>query len=757
MKRLALLLAALVACGPKGKSTETMPTLPGDDQVAAAGTPDAGAPPPRRDPDPDDGKEDPDPWAGRTDLIPPPAPSKPTAVALPKIERFTLPNGLKVLVVENHNLPVVSLHLAVNVGTADETRDKRALADFAAAMLTRGTKHNTADQLAESIDYVGGSLGAAADFESTHVTCEVLAKDVGTCLELLPEIVIEPTFPKDAMKEIADQLVTAVRQTRDSAQALAGEHLENALWGDDHVRGWPVTEGTIGAISAPDLVKWHGTYFKPDNAVLAIAGDVDVKELRGRLAKSFAPWKKGAKAPGRKKFADPKLSGRKIVLVDKPDQTQSQIVVGNLGIAHTDKDYFATILMNYTLGGGAFSSRLMKVVRSEGGKTYGASSQFERWKTRGTFEAATFTRNKETLSTLGLVIGEILKMKESGPTEAELADAQSNIAGNYPLNFESASRIATAVLSAELHNLGEAYVRDFPLKIAAVKLAEAKAAAAKRLDGDNLVIVIVGRAADVAPQLDGAGVKYDKVDYLAPISKKERLAREAAKNAPPDPKLAKEGKRLMDEALKAKGGADKLKAIKDVVTKGEAKITANGRTITGKYGRWFVAPSQLRIDLAVEGVGAVATVITEKSGWIGAPQGIQILPPDVVAMLQIGTWLQPEMLYLHHLDKNTTVQSQPREKVGAVEYDVVLLKGPFAAKVLLDTKSHLVYRVYYDFDGRQIYDEYGAYQDVDGVQIAHVQRNEDPVLGVPVEITYTEVKVNGGVIPETFAQPAKAK
>ncbi len=767
MKRLALLLVVIgVACGPPAMTKrETTPTLPGDDH-SGLGTPkppgpDAGPPVVKKDPPPPD-KPEPDPWIGRTDLIQAPPLSKPAPVVLPKIERFTLPNGLKVLVVQRHDLPVVSLHLAVRVGEADETREKRSLADFEAAMLTKGTKHHTADQLAETIDFIGGSLGASADYENTHVTCESLSKDLGTCLTLLPEIVVEPVFAKDTMKEISDQLVTAVRQTRDQAGALAAQHFENALWTDDHVRGWPITEDSIAAITDKDLQKWHDDWFKPDNAILAVAGDVDAKQLKADLTKAFAGWKKKGVAPAHKTYKDPKIAGKKVLLVDKPDQTQSQIIVGSLGVAHADKDYFATIVMNYSLGGGAFSSRLMKVVRSEGGKTYGAQSQFERWKSRGTFEATTFTRNAETSSTLALVLGEIAKMKKGGPSADEVADAESNLSGNYPLNFDSAGRIATAVLSSELHGLGETYVRDYPLKVSAVKLDEAKAAAAKHLDAENLVIVIVGAAAEVAPQLDAAGLKYEKVSYLEPISKRDRDAKLMAKNAPPDPKLTKEGKAMLDAALKASGGADKLKGVKSVVVKGEATIVAqapNGagtKTIKGDYLRTFLAPSSLRVDLAVPGIGAITEVVIPTGAWVGAQQGTQTLPPDASAALQIDLWLQPQMVLLHHLDPATVVQSGPKETVNGVDYDVVHMRGGgFETRILLDPKTHLLFRTYFDLDGHAIFEEYGDYKDVSGIQIAHRQHTEDPILGVPIDIVYKDVAVNGDVKADAFKDPGK--
>lgn len=742
---LAALLAAIVACGPTGRGTETTPTLPGDEP----GDDDTPRPKPKPVPAPEA-----DPWAGRTDLIAAPELTPPAPVNLPKIERFTLPNGLQVLVVENHDLPVASFHLAVRAGVADETREKRGLADFAAAMLTKGTRTRSADEIAQTIDYIGGALEASADFEATHLTCESLAKDLKTCLTLLPDVAMAAAFPEAELAEVRDQLVSYVKQLRDNPDALANEHFENALWGEDHVRGWPVTVETVSAITRKDLVAWHAARFKPGNAILAVAGDVDAKQLKGQLAKAFAPWKKGA-APARKKYPEPKLDGRRVRLVDKPDQTQSQIVLGHLGIAHGDADYFPTILMNYTLGGGAFSSRLMKVVRAQGGKTYGASSAFERWRSRGTFQAQTFTRNDETLSTLGLVVGEIQRMREGGPTAAELADAQSNVAGNYPLSFESASRVAAAVLSAELHGLGEAYVREFPVRVAAVSLTAAKKAALEHLDPENLVIVIVGRAEEVAPQLKAAGLDFEVVGYLEPISKRDRDAKRAARSAPADPKKAAEGRKLLETALGAKGGLSRLKKLQDVTTKGKFVVRQGGRTIEGAYGRWFKVPDMLREDIEVPGQGTAKMVLTATEAFVDAGGQKQDIPQQGADILRGSFWHQPEMILLRAAEPGAILQAAGKEPIGGVDYDALVVRsadGANEAKLLFDPKTHLIFRVVYEIDGQPTYDELGEYKAVNGLQIAHRMRTENPLFSVVLEITYTDVKVDSGLGEDVFAK-----
>jgi zinc protease len=734
-----VLFVLVVGCGAS-PPREVSPTLPAE-VVQPEPAPATGEGP--RSPEAD-------PWAGRADLVASPPLSPPSPVNLPTLQRFTLKNGLQVLVVENHELPVVSLHLAVHAGSADETRARRGLASFAAQMLTRGTPRHTADAIAEAVDFVGGSLEASSDFEETHVSCGVLTKDLETCLTLLPEVVLSPLFPDQEMGEIRDRFLSELREQRDSARALANEHFENALWGDEHVRGWPMTEDTIGAISQKDLALWHATYFRPQNALLAVAGDVNAKGLRARLEKAFALWKQGP-VPPRNAYRGPPWQGVQVRLVDKPDQTQSQIVLGHLGVAHGDADYFPTMLMNYTLGGGAFSSRLMKVVRSEGGKTYGASSSFERWKTRGTFEATTFTRTAETVPTLKLVLSELAKMKAEGPTEVELKDAQTNLAGGYPLAFETASDVASAVLSAELHGLGEDYVRQFPVRIAKVTRAEAVAAAREHLEPERVVIVIVGKAAEVGPALREAGLGFEQVDYLDPISKKDR----EKKPTQLDPASEAAARALLAQALEAKGGAVKLRAIRDLTFLGKVKLMAGAQELEGAYQRYLLPQARLRMNLDLQSLGRkISVVVTEDGAWQAQGTDVVELPGELVNAARATLWRDRDLVLLSA--QEAKIVAYGKQALGEVEAFAITIErvdGSWQTRLFFDAKTRLLVGMEYQEDGKHMREDFSDYKTIDGVAFALRQRAAGPQGTPGMDITLTEVKVNAGVPQGTWDKP----
>jgi zinc protease len=236
--------------------------------------------------------------------------------------------------------------------------------------------------------------------------------------------------------------------------------------------------------------------------------------------------------PGRADFQVPQVRGVRAILVDKPELSQATLMFGHPGLRHADPDWYAATVVNYVLGGSDFSSRLMTEVRSKRGLTYGIGSSFGATLYPGAFRVSASTRNETADDALKVAVDEIRKMKTLGPTAEELAKARGYYAGSTPFTLESPSEVARAILGAQLHGLGLDYVKRLALNLAAVDLASAAATAHRWLDPDDLAIVIVGRAAVVAPQLQQAGIPFEQVDAHAPISAAARKAAVAPPSAP---------------------------------------------------------------------------------------------------------------------------------------------------------------------------------------------------------------------------------
>jgi zinc protease len=733
------LVAVMVACGPKS-TTPVTPTLPGDGTDNTAKPIDTG------------GKPAADPWAGRKDLIKAPAVKPPSPLDLPPIERFTLKNGLKVFVIKSDRLPVASFQLAIRTGRSDEPRNKVGVASFTAGMLTKGAKKKSALDVAKAIDHVGGALGANATYEATLVSCSVLAKDLGTCSSLVADMMVQPTFAKDEMAKVREQLLGEVRNRLDQADQLAGIHFQNLLWGDDHVRGWASSEPSIAAISREDLIAWHKAWYSPSNAMLAIAGDVDAAKLKVSLEKAFGAWKK-TKTAKRASYPEPKLDRVKVRLVDKPKQTQTHIRIGHFGIKHTDPRFFDTLVWNYVLGGGNFSSRLMKVVRSDAAKTYGASSTFDRNLDKGSFAIGTFTRTAETVSTVKLILGELEKMAKNGPTEVEVADAISNIAGSYAVRYEGADDLASAVLAAELHGFGEEYLENYAVHVGKVDAAAARRAAREILDPVHFVIVLVGDAKAIEPQLDKAGWRYEKVRFTDPVGVPQIDLPKA------DPAQEKAARKFLDEALAAKG--KKMATLKTLKMSAKGRLVAQKKAIPVTIERTYMAPDKMRVDLVVDipdvGQQAISYALDGDSGWQLYPDGaIEEIPAADVAVLVQQRWHDPEFILTRHLDKGTIVNPLPDETADGKTYAVINLvsaDGNSTATLYLERKTKRLVQLAYPESGRVTVDVFDDFKKVDGIEIAHRRMSQSG--DETAELTIEKVEIDPKVDAAIFAKPKK--
>ncbi|HMF44948.1 MAG TPA: pitrilysin family protein [Polyangia bacterium] len=467
-------------------------------------------------------------WAGRKDLIHAPAPPKPAELALPPIQRFSLKNGLEVVVVPRKELPVVSFGIAVQAGGYDEQHDQLGVSDFVAAMLRRGTKTRSADDISHAIDFVGGSLDAQATNESTNAGCSALSKDAKLCLDLLADILLHPSFPESEMGEVRDEMLAAIAARFDNPHELANVHFENMLFGEHHPDGWVLAADDVKKITRAHLETFWKTFYRPNRAILAVAGDVDAARIRPAIEKAFGSWARAA-TPARPEWPAPKVTASRILLVDRPDSTQATIVLGHQGIRHADPRWYAATLMNYVLGGSDFSSRLMIEVRAKRGLTYGIGSSFGSTLYEGSFRVAGSTKSESTWEALQASVNEIRRMAAEGPTATELDKAKGFYAGSYPFKLQAAAGVAQALVAAELHGLGAGYVRELPVRLAAVDEAGARAAAAALLHPDTMLIVIVGKAAAIEPQIADKGIPYEKIGFKEPISAAARAAAKTAK------------------------------------------------------------------------------------------------------------------------------------------------------------------------------------------------------------------------------------
>ena len=424
-----------------------------------------------------------------------------------------LGNGLRVIVHEDHELPVVTMEIMIRAGSSLDPAGKEGLANFTAAVITEGTESRTATEISEAIDFVGGTISASTGYDATYVSCRVLKKDFEVGLDLLSDILLHATFPEEEVERQRSQIITSIAGDKDRKRVIADENFQEVLFGR-HPYAHPVIglRKGIEAISREDIVDFYRSFYRPNNSTMVVAGDVDRAEVLESLDRALKGWYSGLIT----RTIQPEVqrpSGYRIRLVNKPDVTQSEIRIGYAGIARKDPRYFPLLLMNYTLGAGAFSSRLMRTIRSDMGLTYGISSSLGARLFRGPFTISTFTRTETTVEAIRAILDQIEEMRSGGITEKELEAAKARYIGGFPLSIETPGQVAGKILEADLYGLGEDYMSRYTTAIEQVTLDEVNAAAAEFLRTEDLVIVVVGNADRIRDGLKRFG-EVEEVFYM---------------------------------------------------------------------------------------------------------------------------------------------------------------------------------------------------------------------------------------------------
>ncbi len=418
-------------------------------------------------------------------------------------EKRTLPNGLRVIIVEHHELPMVAIELMVQAGSTLDPADRPGLANLTSSLLLGGTTTRTAEELSEEIEFVGGSLEEQCGYDCTTISATSLSKDLRTILGLLSEVVLSSSFPEEELARQREKLKASILSENDDRKKIAERHLNEILFGN-HPYGHPpigTLEG-LSVITRSDLPEFHRRYYLPNNSVLVVVGDIVPSNLWKEVESCFNGWKAGEFTS--RPFPPPGKVSRKIYFVNKPDLTQTEICIGFLGIERKDPAFFSLLLVNHILTAGP-ASRLYTELRAKRGLTYGVKGKFYARKKPGPFFIRTYTKNETTLETLELLFEELAKVQKEGVTQEELGLAKAYHIGSFPLALETPSQIASQLLELELYDLPEDYLLTYTKRIEEISLEEINQFAKRFINMDNMVIVLVGKAAEVLEQVKRLG------------------------------------------------------------------------------------------------------------------------------------------------------------------------------------------------------------------------------------------------------------
>lgn len=431
------------------------------------------------------------------------------SIHLPPHEKVVLKNGLTLLLLEKHGVPIVSFRAVIKAGSAADPSGQEGLAAVTAALLRKGTKTRTAQQFAAELDFIGASFEADAGADYSSVSAECLTKDVAQGLALLSDALLHPTFPKDEVDKLLAQALDGVKAAKDDPNQVLGTYFDAYLFGPKgYGRPEDGDELSLARIQREAIARFYENFYVPGNLILAVAGDFKAEEMRKRVDEVFGGW--AAKQPPVVKVeAAAPVKGRRLLLVDKPDATQTYFAIGNVGVAAADPDRVAIHVVN-TVFGQRFTSLLNEALRVESGLTYGASGVFDSRKEPGAFLIESFTKNESTAQAIDLALEVLDKLHKNGITAEQLASAKSYIKGQFPPTIETSGALARRISSNEFYGLDDNEVNQLEARIDAVTLETAKQVIAKHYPRENLVFALIGKASEI-----GAAVKKyaDKQDF----------------------------------------------------------------------------------------------------------------------------------------------------------------------------------------------------------------------------------------------------
>lgn len=421
----------------------------------------------------------------------PPKLGPPPALRLAAIQHMTLSNGLPVVFLEKHEVPLLQINLVVNAGSVMDPGGKSGLASMTAAMMTEGAGGRSALELADAIDYLGARISANAGQHTSAVSLHTPLAKLDSALALMADITLRPTFASQELERKRKERLTALVQWRDEPRSIASVIFSRTLYTDKHPYGIPTigNEQSIRSMTIDDLKKFHDTYFHPNNATLVIVGDISKASLLGKLEAAFSGWKAGtvpllALPPIRQ------VEGREVILVDKPGAAQSEIRIGRIGVPRLTDDYYAIEVMN-TLLGGSFSSRLNQNLREQHGYSYGAGSRFDYRPLPGPFMALAAVQTAVTDKALTEFMKELNGILQP-VTDAELERAKNYVALGFPGDFQSAAQIAGQLEQLVIYKLPDDYFNNYINRILAVTREDVQRVARKYIDPAKVAVIVVG-------------------------------------------------------------------------------------------------------------------------------------------------------------------------------------------------------------------------------------------------------------------------
>ncbi|WP_455388380.1 M16 family metallopeptidase [Petrachloros mirabilis] len=427
-------------------------------------------------------------------------------IEIPEVERATLSSGMRVLLREDHELPLICISARIRVGSLYEPAEKIGLAAVAGAVMrTGGTQTRTGDELDEELERIAASVETGIGLDSGYASLSVLATDIDTGLTILADVMMHPTFSENKIELVKMQIRSGISRRNDSPSDIASREFGKLIYGPDSVYARQMEYATIDRVTRADLMALHKRYFGPNNTTMAVWGDFTTKEMIEKLEKAFAGWQRVEPVPPEWPGVD-YLYRETVSLIRKANINQSSIRLGHIGGLMSDPDYFALTVVNQILCG-SLTGRLFKSIRSEQGLAYSVGGSYGmNCRHPGIFSIGCRTKSQSTVRAIRAMVDEICRIRQEQVSDEELALAKESYLNSFVFNFDTTNEIVTRVVAYEYYGYPADFLQRTKRGIEQVTKADVLQAAQKHLRPDKLQILVVGRPEDFDEPLSVLGL-----------------------------------------------------------------------------------------------------------------------------------------------------------------------------------------------------------------------------------------------------------
>lgn len=672
-------------------------------------------------------------------------------VKIPDVVTHTLPNGMRLYMVEDHTLPTISGRALLRAGNLFDPADKIGLADLTGTVMrTGGTTSKPGDQLDQELERIAASVETGIGETEAEARFFTLKENLDQVLAIYADVVMHPAFRQDKIDLAKNQTRSMIARRNDDPSGIVQREFANLVYGKDNPYGWQQEYEHVDRLQKADLEQFYKRYFFPGNVMLAVYGDFSADEMKKKVEAAFQDWN-NPQPPVPPFPAVKRQSKAGVYLVTKDDVNQANVRMGHLGGLFKDDDYPALEVMADILGGGGFRSRLVARVRTKLGYAYAVGASWgANYGHPGVFFAGAGTKSDSTVKAIQAIREEIERLRKEPVTDAELRTAKDTVLNGFVFNFDTKSKTLNRLLRYEYWGYPKDFLFQYKKKLEGVTKADVQRVAQKYLKPEQLVMVVVGKPADFDSPLASLGKPVTPLDITIPQPKQEQ--------ARADDKSLAAGKAVLAKAQKAIGGADKLAGLKDVTMTAKSQLTGPMGSMSVDQKVRVVYPSTLRQENTLP-FGKIEVYTDGKGGWLKAPQGQMPLPGPQLQQAKGEIFRLTETLLLSDQDPNRTVNFVKKDKVGDREAEVVEVssKEGDQVSVYVDAQSGQILKKRYQGmamagPAATVEEVYEDFRETGGLRVPFkttVYQNEKKFA----ELVYLEVQYNTGLKAEDLAKP----